>query len=215
MCSQKIFFLLSKGIVIPVSYTLPHSAVVSVTTFDALQTQAGLQVAMAPMTITKQEVSDDIQEEITETACDMSMEDSDDKLEWCSMGIWEVECFVISIEIFPQFCHFPYCYPWFHVTLDLEIMENSIFYVNNSWHYSILYFMLKCLIIVLIFICLLLFTWFYCFMLQEKRKIKNLIYIWQCVVNVVDNKEYIWKKTYLRIFKFVEFMSPQKQGIRT
>lgn len=71
----------SQGIVIPVSYTLPHSAVVSVTTFDALQTQAGLQVAMAPMTITKQEVSDDIQEEITETACDMSMEDSDDKLE--------------------------------------------------------------------------------------------------------------------------------------
>lgn len=54
---------------------------VSVTTFDALQTQAGLQVAMAPMTITKQEVSDDIQEEITETGCDMSMEDSDDKLE--------------------------------------------------------------------------------------------------------------------------------------
>lgn len=73
-------------------------------------------------------------------------------------------------------------------------MENSIFYVNNSWHYSILYFMLKCLIIVLIFICLLLFTWFYCFMLQEKRKIKNLIYIWQCVVNVVDNKELYLKK---------------------
>lgn len=71
----------SQGIVIPVSYTLPHSAVVSVTTFDALQTQAGLQVAMAPMTITKQEVSEDIQEEITETACDMSMEDSNDKLE--------------------------------------------------------------------------------------------------------------------------------------
>ncbi|XP_022296908.1 nuclear respiratory factor 1-like isoform X2 [Crassostrea virginica] len=71
----------SQGIVIPVSYTLPHSAVVSVTAFDALQTQSGLQVAMAPMTIAKQETSEDIQEEITETSCDMSMEDSDDKLE--------------------------------------------------------------------------------------------------------------------------------------
>ena len=74
------------GIVIPVSYTLPHSAVVSVTAFDALQTQSGLQVAMAPMTIAKQETSEDIQEEITETSCDMSMEDSDDKLEW-SRGV--------------------------------------------------------------------------------------------------------------------------------
>lgn len=52
-------------------------------------------------------------------------------------------------------------------------------------------------------------------MLQEKRKIKNLIYIWQCVVNVVDNKELYLRKTYLEIITYVEFKSPQNQGIRT
>lgn len=36
---------------------------------------------MVFMIIIKQEVSDDIQEEITEIVCDMFMEDSDDKLE--------------------------------------------------------------------------------------------------------------------------------------
>jgi hypothetical protein len=33
------------------------------------------------MTITKQETSENIQEEITETSCDMSLAEGDDKLE--------------------------------------------------------------------------------------------------------------------------------------
>lgn len=37
------------------------------------------------------------------------------------------------------------------------------------------------------------------FYVARNRKIKNLIYIWQYVVNVVDNKELYLRKTYLEI----------------
>lgn len=37
------------------------------------------------------------------------------------------------------------------------------------------------------------------FYVARNRKIKNFIYIWQYVVNVVDNKELYLRKTYLEI----------------
>lgn len=42
------------------------------------------------------------------------------------------------------------------------------------------------------------------FYVARNRKIKNLIYIWQYVVNVVDNKELYLRNTYLRIIEFVD-----------